>query len=124
MFRAELVTAPHETLISTSCRPVSCASNFMWLPSLTPHRGPERDHLTGSGRNEHEVFNTPIGKVGLLICWDLAFPEAFRELIANGAKIMYAIESLQYICSYSGGLANGRAVLTWGLQHNTDFLDT
>lgn len=50
--------------------------------------GPERDHLTGSGRDVHEVFDTPIGKVGLLICWDLAFPEAFRELIANGAKIM------------------------------------
>lgn len=27
-----------------------------------------------------------MGKVGLLICWDLAFPEAFRELIAQGAK--------------------------------------
>ncbi len=52
-------------------------------------RGPERDHLHGSSRDTHEVFDTPIGKVGLLICWDLAFPEAFRELIANGAKIMY-----------------------------------
>jgi predicted amidohydrolase len=56
---------------------------------LTPLRGPERDHLTGSGRDVHEVFDTPIGKVGMLICWDLAFPEAFRELIANGAKIMW-----------------------------------
>lgn len=51
-------------------------------------RGPERDHLTGSGRDVHEVFDTPIGKVGMLVCWDLAFPEAFRELIANGAKII------------------------------------
>ncbi|CAI6340331.1 unnamed protein product [Periconia digitata] len=51
--------------------------------------GPERDHLTASTRHEiHEVFDTPIGKVGLLICWDLAFPEAFRELIAQGAKII------------------------------------
>lgn len=25
----------------------------------------------------------------MLICWDLAFPEAFRELIAQGAKIMW-----------------------------------
>jgi predicted amidohydrolase len=50
--------------------------------------GPERDHLTSSTHDPHEVFDTPIGKVGLLICWDLAFPEAFRELIANGAKII------------------------------------
>ncbi|EDU51245.1 carbon-nitrogen family protein [Pyrenophora tritici-repentis] len=50
--------------------------------------GPEREHLTGSGRDIHDVFDTPIGKVGLLICWDLAFPEAFRELIAQGAKII------------------------------------
>lgn len=50
--------------------------------------GPEREHLTGSGRDIHEVLDTPIGKVGLLICWDLAFSEAFRELIAQGAKII------------------------------------
>ncbi|KAF2661218.1 carbon-nitrogen hydrolase [Lophiostoma macrostomum CBS 122681] len=50
--------------------------------------GPEREHLTGSGRDVHEVFDTPIGKVGMLVCWDLAFPEAFRELIAQGAKMI------------------------------------
>jgi predicted amidohydrolase len=31
----------------------------------------------------------------LLICWDLAFPEAFRELIAKGAKIMYVLSNVQ-----------------------------
>lgn len=55
---------------------------------LTHPRGPERDHLTSSTSHPHEVFDTPIGKVGMLICWDLAFPEAFRELIAAGAKII------------------------------------
>jgi predicted amidohydrolase len=51
-------------------------------------RGPERDHLTSSTHDPHEVFSTPVGPVGMLICWDLAFPEAFRELIAAGAKII------------------------------------
>jgi predicted amidohydrolase len=50
--------------------------------------GPEREHLVSSRYDPHEVFDTPVGKVGLLICWDLAFPEAFRELIAHGAEII------------------------------------
>lgn len=49
---------------------------------------PERPHLTSSGTDPHEVFDTPVGKIGFLICWDLAFPEAFRELIAKGAEII------------------------------------
>ena len=49
---------------------------------------PERPHLTSSAHEPHEAFDTPLGKVGMLICWDLAFPEAFRELIAEGAKLI------------------------------------
>ncbi|KAL2821820.1 carbon-nitrogen hydrolase [Aspergillus cavernicola] len=49
---------------------------------------PERDYLTSSALEPHEVFDTPVGKVGLLICWDMAFPEAFRELISRGAEIV------------------------------------
>lgn len=48
----------------------------------------ERLHLTSSSDDPHPVFDTPLGKVGMLICWDLAFPEAFREMIAQGAKMI------------------------------------
>ncbi|KAK2737986.1 hypothetical protein FQN55_000792 [Onygenales sp. PD_40] len=36
----------------------------------------------------HSVINTPLGPIGLLTCWDLAFPEAFRALIRQGARII------------------------------------
>jgi predicted amidohydrolase len=48
---------------------------------------PEREHLV-YGPDPHQAFDTPIGRAGLLLCWDLAFPEAFRELVADGAKII------------------------------------
>ncbi|KAI1175638.1 carbon-nitrogen hydrolase [Nemania sp. FL0916] len=49
---------------------------------------PERPHLESSAHEPHRTFDTPLGRVGLLICWDLAFPEACRELIRDGAKII------------------------------------
>lgn len=48
----------------------------------------ERAHIKSSQREPHVVIDTPLGKIGMLICWDMAFPEAFRELISQGAKII------------------------------------
>ncbi len=47
---------------------------------------PERDYLARG--NEFPVFDTQYGRVGLIICWDLMFPEAFRAMLRRGVEIV------------------------------------
>jgi predicted amidohydrolase len=46
----------------------------------------ERSYLTPG--NEVVVFDTDYGKVGLIICWDLIFPEIFREMMRRGVELV------------------------------------
>jgi len=39
--------------------------------------------------NSFPVFTTDFGKIGILICWDYAFPEISRILALNGAEILF-----------------------------------
>ena len=48
---------------------------------------PERSYI--SPGNKVSVFNTKFGKVGLIICWDLAFPEIFRSMVKRGVNIVF-----------------------------------
>ncbi|MCO6441492.1 MAG: carbon-nitrogen hydrolase family protein [Nitrococcus mobilis] len=34
------------------------------------------------------IFDTPFARVGLAVCYDLRFPELFRELVAQGAELL------------------------------------
>lgn len=35
-----------------------------------------------------EVFHTDIGNIGMLVCWDMQFPESVRELTLGGADLI------------------------------------
>jgi predicted amidohydrolase len=50
----------------------------LWLP--------ERSYITPG--NEVAVFTTDFGKVGLMICWDLMFPEMFRAMVRQDVEIV------------------------------------
>ncbi|ORX77063.1 carbon-nitrogen hydrolase [Basidiobolus meristosporus CBS 931.73] len=50
---------------------------------------PEREHFE-SGTTYCPTFDTRFGKVGLLICWDLAFHEGFHKLIEDDVEMVIA----------------------------------
>lgn len=65
---------------------------------------PERAYLTSG--DAFPVFDTKHGKVGLLICWDLIFPEAFRAMVKQGVELVFCPS---YWCFEDAGI---------GVTHN------
>lgn len=55
--------------------------------------------------HEYPVFDTDFGRVGMMICWDLHFPEVARELAARGAEVI-----LMPIWGGNETLARARAI--------------
>jgi deaminated glutathione amidase len=53
--------------------------------------GPDRYRESATiapGRIAATVVDTPVGRVGLSVCYDLRFPELFRALVAQGAEVL------------------------------------
>ncbi|KJR45003.1 Aliphatic amidase amiE [Desulfosporosinus sp. I2] len=46
------------------------------------------DRFSEKGDIPYTVYSTPIGNIGLIICYDLLFPEACRALALQGADII------------------------------------
>jgi predicted amidohydrolase len=38
-----------------------------------------------------EAFDTPVGRLGMLLCYDKVFPEAARELALDGAEVIASL---------------------------------
>ncbi|GAC1678166.1 MAG: carbon-nitrogen hydrolase family protein [Ktedonobacteraceae bacterium] len=51
------------------------------------HQPLDEHHIYWSG-NDWPVFESEIGRIGLLICYDKQFPEAARELALRGAHLL------------------------------------
>src|SRR4029077_11288480 len=61
-----------------------------WIPwevNASPHDVP------GYDEEMFPVVDTPIGKLGVAICYDWLFPEALRQLTANGAEVLIRVSA-------------------------------
>ncbi len=58
------------------------------VPSATGERYRESRTIAHGDPAGFAVVDTPAGKLGLSVCYDLRFPELYRELAARGAEIL------------------------------------
>ncbi len=61
-----------------------------WLP-FEVHASPH--DLPGYTEPLFPVADTPIGRIGCAICYDWLFPEAIRQLAANGAEVLVRVSA-------------------------------
>ncbi|WP_288337581.1 carbon-nitrogen hydrolase family protein [uncultured Gordonia sp.] len=54
---------------------------------------PLGENMSYSAGTEYGVFDTPVGRVGLQICYDKAFPEAARIMALQGAEIIASLSA-------------------------------
>ncbi|WP_328857912.1 carbon-nitrogen hydrolase family protein [Williamsia herbipolensis] len=54
---------------------------------------PLGENMSYSAGDNYGVFDTPIGRVGLQICYDKAFPEAARTMALDGAEIIASLSA-------------------------------
>lgn len=69
--QGELVGKYRKTHIALLSSPESGQEKFFFRPG-----------------NSLPVFDTPLGKLGILICYDRGFPEAWRALVLKGAELI------------------------------------
>ncbi len=61
-----------------------------WIPwevHASPHDLPDYQE------EPFPVADTPIGKLGVAICYDWVFPEAIRQIAANGAEVLLRVSA-------------------------------
>jgi predicted amidohydrolase len=61
-----------------------------WIP-YEVHTSPH--DLEGYEEPLFPVADTPIGRIGCAICYDWLFPEAIRQLAANGAEVLLRVSA-------------------------------
>lgn len=116
-----------------------CRRDGTWDSQAKLHITPEEDaHWRFAGGDELKVFDTDVGKIGILICYDVEFPELARLQTLKGMKLLLvpfwtdtktgylrvrrcaqarAIENECFV-AISGSVGNIPKVETMGIQYS------
>ncbi len=67
-----------------------CRRDGTWGAQHKIHITPDEAQYWGlKGGDENRIFDTDIGKIGILICYDVEFPELARNLVDKGMTILF-----------------------------------
>lgn len=122
-----------------------CRRDGTWDYQSKLHITPDEDRSWGfTGGHDLKVFDTDIGKIGILICYDVEFPELARIQAQQGLKILFvpfwtdtktgylrvrrcaqarAIENECFV-AISGSVGNIPKVETMGIQYSQSAIFT
>lgn len=122
-----------------------CRRDGTWDYQSKLHITPDEDRHWGfTGGNDLKVFDTDVGKIGILICYDIEFPELARLQTAKGMKMLFvpfwtdtktgylrvrrcaqarAIENECFV-AISGSVGNIPKVETMGIQYSQSAIFT
>jgi formamidase len=83
-------------VLNTTCLigPAGILSKYRKVNPWIPYEVHASPHdLPGYDEPLFPVIDTPIGRLGCAICYDWLFPEALRQLTANGAEVLIRVSA-------------------------------
>ncbi len=85
-----------EVVFNTTCLigPTGILSKYRKVHTWIPWEVHASPHDLADYREEiYPVVQTPIGNLGVAICYDWLFPETLRQLTANGAEVLIRVSA-------------------------------
>ncbi len=85
-----------ELVFNTTCLigPTGILSKYRKVNTWIPYEVHSSPHdLDGYDEPLFPVVDTPIGRIGCAVCYDWLFPEAIRQLAANGAEVLVRVSA-------------------------------
>ncbi|SDE75885.1 carbon-nitrogen hydrolase family protein [Pseudonocardia oroxyli] len=70
-----------------------CVTGDGILGSYRKVHQPLQEGATYTAGDRFEAFDSPVGRIGMQICWDKGFPEAARALALDGARLIVSMSA-------------------------------